>query len=62
MILINKSETEYIKAHAKNVRIAITGKQKSGRHKKHYADETPETFALLKEMYSNSNVSHYTSK
>lgn len=49
MIRVTKEEANYIRERAKNVRITITGKHKSGARKKRYADETYETFKLLRQ-------------
>ena len=48
MIFITKDEAEYIRNHSHNVRIITTGAHKNKRQKKRYADETPETFRLLR--------------
>lgn len=51
MIFITKDEAEYIRKHSKNVRIILTGAKKNKRQKKRYADETPETFRLLRRYH-----------
>ena len=51
MIFITKDEAEYIRSHSQNVRIVITGAKKNKRQKKRYADETPETFRLLRRYH-----------
>ena len=48
MIFITKDEAEHIRSHSNKVRIVTTGAQKNKRQKKMYADETPETFRLLR--------------
>lgn len=48
MIAISKVEAEYIRAHSDKVRIVTTSKGKNARQKKRYADETYDTFRLLK--------------
>ena len=51
MIFITKDEAEYIRKHSKNVRIILTGAKKNKRQKKRYADETSETFRLLRRYH-----------
>ena len=56
MIFITKDEAEYIREHAKNVRIVTTSKQKNKRQKKRYADESRETFRLLDKYHAKRQV------
>lgn len=53
MFRVTKGEAEYIREHAKNVRITTTGKRKNSRQKKWYVDESREAIRLLKD-YNNS--------
>ena len=50
MKTINKDEADYIRAHSTEACITVTGKQKSGRAKKRYIDEMPESLRLLDEF------------
>ena len=50
MKTINKAEADYIRAHSTEACITVTGKQKSGRSKKRYIDEMPESLRLLDEF------------
>lgn len=52
MIKVTKEEANYIRENSDNVRIVITGKNKKGHRKKRYADETYETFKLLKKFHA----------
>lgn len=49
MFKVSKSEAEYIRAHAKNSRITVIGKNKKARAKTRFVDETRETYRLLDE-------------
>lgn len=57
IVQINKEEAEYIRKHAKDVRISITGRNKKSRNKKRYADENPETFKLLSQFWAGRQIS-----
>lgn len=48
MILVTKAEADYIEENSTYIRIATTCKKKKSNRKKHYVDEYPETFILLK--------------
>lgn len=52
MIRVTKEEANYIKENSKSVRIITTGKNKNAARKKRFADETYETFRLLKKFHS----------
>ena len=52
MIMITKAEADYIREHAKNVRIVTTGRNKNKRQKKRYADESRETYRLLQRFHT----------
>jgi len=54
VILVTKDEAEYIFDRNQYIKITITGKGKNKRQKKRYADEMPETFALLRQYHSES--------
>lgn len=54
MIKVTKEEAAYLRDHAKNVHITVTGKGKNKRQKKRYADESPETFRLLRRFHRKS--------
>lgn len=48
MIEVTKDEAQYIRENAKNARVTVVGKGKNKRQKKRFADESRETFRLLK--------------
>ena len=49
ILKINKSQAAYIRKHAKNSRITVTGAKKKSRNKKWYVDESREALYLLNE-------------
>lgn len=48
MIEVTKDEAQYIRENAKNARVTVVGKGKNKRQKRRFADESRETFRLLK--------------
>lgn len=62
MFKVTKNEADYIRQNAKNVRTAITGKQKKSKRKRWYVDESAETFMLLAQYWDGRNVESYVLK
>ncbi|MEY8365752.1 hypothetical protein AALA22_08970 [Anaerovoracaceae bacterium 41-7] len=54
MIMITKDEAAYLRDHAKNVHVTVTGRGKNKRQKKRYADESIETFKLLRKFHNKA--------
>lgn len=50
ILKINKEQAEFIRKHAKESRITITGRGKKSRGKRWYVDESYESLDLLKQF------------
>lgn len=59
---VTKQEADYVRRNSKNVRTAITGKQKKSKRKRWYVDESAETFMLLEQFWDGRNVEAYIPK
>ena len=59
MFRVTKEEAEFIRKHAKNARIAMTGKKKSSRAKKWYVDESRESLRLLERFRKGKTIHAY---
>lgn len=57
MIQVTKAEADYIKEKKNDVSIILTGRQKKGRCKKRYVEDTPEICRLLKEFRKYNLIS-----
>lgn len=62
MFKVTKKEADYVRQNAKNVRTAITGKDKKSKRKRWYVDESAETFMLLAQYWDGRNVKTYIPK
>lgn len=50
MIKVRKEEAEYVRQHAKNARVIVSGRKKKSRNKQWYIDESYEALKYLQEF------------
>ena len=62
MFKVTKKEADYIRQNSKNVRTAITGKNKKSKRKRWYVDESAETFMLLAQYWDGRSIGTYVPK
>lgn len=56
ILKITRDQAAYIREHAKNSRITVTGGKKKSRNKKWYVDESDESIMLLEKYWAEHTV------